>query len=1433
MNIQAKRFFESIKFSDTEKLEGVTVEKVILLKSKEMFEVHLKFPNLVSDEILTNLFACAKKGINGEKKCVLKITYEKINNQDIYVFIRGLVDNLIAKRPSLIGIKDSEIKIDDEIIIVEVTSKIESQEIIKESKNIIKKMTSYGINGYEITTFLNKEKEQLFQEEMKLEKTQEVIVEKPKVDVFLGRHMEGDITLIDNILGDVKNVIIEAYVFGIDTLEKETINIATLKVSDKTNSILAKIFKKDRDDFKDALSNIGKGKWYRIHGNVEFDNFSKELVLSIRNMEKIPSKNVAIKDEAEKKRVELHAHTMMSPMDGVTPAGELINFASSLGHKAVAVTDHNNLQAYPDIVGALNKINKGKDEKEQFKVLYGVELNIVNDDVDIIYNMKDYNLLNDTFVVFDTETTGFYVGVDQLIEIGGVKIQNGEIIDRFDELINPHQPLPTKIVELTCITDDMLVDKDEEENVLKRFLEWVGDLPMVAHNSKFDISFMDATMKKYGLKEFSNTVIDTMSLARMLYPEWGNHKLSTLVKKLKVPWDESAHHRADYDSEGTAIAFYYMSRTLYDRNIETTTDLMNEIDIDELIKFSFPYHVTLIAKNQLGLKNLFKIISLANTKYLFKNDQPKLPKKEILNHREGLLVGSSCVNNEIFEAAINKDDEELMNMMRFYDYIEVQPPSSMGHLLQIESSTFNKEVDLENHIKKIIRVANDAGKIICATGDVHHLTKEDKQYREIIVNQKFSGKLHPLNRRGISVPDMHFLTTEEMLDAFSFLDEKTRKEVVITNPNKIADMVEKLQIIRDDLYTPKMDKSAEETKEIVYNKAHELYSEKLPSIVSERVEAELNGIIGGGFDVIYLIARKLVLHSNEDGYIVGSRGSVGSSFVATMMGITEVNGLPAHYLCPNCKLSIWEDSEGAFNKRYASGYDLPDKKCECGTAMKKEGQDMPFATFLGFNADKVPDIDLNFSGDNQAEAHNYTKVLFGEDRVYRAGTIGTVAEKTAYGYVKGYCEDKGISLRHAEIERLAQGCTGVKRTTGQHPGGIIVIPEYMDVYDFTAFQYPAEDPNSTWYTTHFDFHAIHDNVLKLDILGHDDPTVLRYLEDTTGVSMFTIPFDDQRVLSIWQSPKTLGVNKEAIMCPTGTLGVPEFGTNFVIKMLEDTKPKSFAELVKISGLSHGTDVWQGNASELVKNKTVDFKDIIGCRDDIMVSLINYGLEPGKAFKISEFVRKGKAQWEPDTWAEFAKDMEASNVPDWFIWSCGKIKYMFPKAHATAYVMMAYRVAWYKVYYPLHYYSAFFSIRCSDFDVESMAKGYDATKAKLIELQQKGYDQTNKEKATADVLHVALEMLARGYSFKMIDVYNSDSRKFIISEEGKSLLMPFIALDGLGDTVVEKIIEERNSRPFISIEDFQVRSKVSGTSVEKLTQLGALEGLPETSQLSLF
>ncbi|MDD4036517.1 MAG: PolC-type DNA polymerase III, partial [Bacilli bacterium] len=879
-------------------------------------------------------------------------------------------------------------------------------------------------------------------------------------------------------------------------------------------------------------------------------------------------------------------------------------------------------------------------------------------------------------------------------------------------------------------------------------------------------------------------------------------------------------------------------------NIDTIDKLKDLVNKDDLYKISRGYHINLLVKNNVGLKNLFKLVSLCNTKYFYKT--PRILRSEIIKYRDGLLLGSSCDDGEVFSLARSKSKEELMEIMSFYDYIEVQPISNYNHLLQMND--FNNALELENHIKRIIDIARDSGKLVVASGDVHHLEERDKVYREIIINQKVpGGGRHPLQRNNITrIPSMHFRTTNEMLEEFSFLDEDIRKEIVIDNTNNVVDMIEDVKVIKDKLYTPKMDNSDKIVRDLVYKGARNMYGDELPALIEKRIERELSGIIGGGFDVIYLISQKLVKKSNDDGYIVGSRGSVGSSLVATFVGITEVNPLPAHYVCKKCKKTIFEIDGKPLSEDYSSGYDLPDRICECGNPMSKEGQDMPFETFLGFNADKVPDIDLNFSSEYQARAHNYTKELFGEGNVFRAGTIGTVASKTAYGFALGYIEENEerikrerglgsnvLNLRGAEIERLASGCIGVKRTTGQHPGGIIVVPDYMDVFDFTPYQFPADDINSDWNTTHFDFHAIDNNVLKLDILGHDDPTVLKMLEDLTGVVIDTIPFDDKKVLSLFSSPDALGVSKDAIMCETGTLGIPEFKTKFTIQMLENTRPKTFAELVKISGLSHGTDVWLGNAFDLIKNNICEFKEVIGCRDDVMIYLIQKGLEPSTAFQIMECVRKGKASKEPDKWAKFEAVMKENNVPDWYIDSCFKIKYMFPKAHAVAYVMMGFRVAWFKVYYPIHYYAVYFSIACTDFDIETMIKGYDAIKEKFIELKDKGFEVTNKENSISDTLQLALEMCARGFKFGNIDLYKSDAKNFIVDEDNNTLIPPFMTIDGLGDTVARKIVAEREKGKFISIEDLQKRSKLSTTLIDKMRVMGILEGLPESSQLSLF
>ncbi|HBA37653.1 MAG TPA: PolC-type DNA polymerase III, partial [Firmicutes bacterium] len=1047
---------------------------------------------------------------------------------------------------------------------------------------------------------------------------------------------------------------------------KNNFKIITLKITDKTDSYLAKIFTKDGNEYKRLSKSLKKGIWIKIEGQIKYDDYAKDLVLTARNIVEIPSKDIVLKDDAKIKRVELHSHTMMSQMDGVLDVNKYLDTLHKLGYKAVAITDHNGAQSFPEAFGKVNSFNKGiENDEDKFKVLYGTELVMIEDSVDIVIRPVDLPSLDATYCVFDLETTGFNAGgEDTIIEIGAVLIKNGEIIDRFDELINPGHPLNAKITEVTNITNEMLADKDTEENAVKRFIEFFKDYPMVAHNAKFDCSFIEMAYQKYGLGEFTNCVIDTLELSRTLDSGFARHGLSAIVKRYNVEWDESAHHRGDYDAEGTAKVFAKMLEKMYNQNIENIKDFNSLVSKDEIYKYGRSYHVNILVQNKVGLKNLFKLISLANTKYLYKT--PRILRSEITKHREGLLIGSGCYESEIFNNAKRLSEEELSNLIAFYDYVEVQPPEVYSHL--IELGEFYNNGDIENHLKKIIECTKNTGKIIVATGDVHHLTREDKISREIIVNQKVpGGGRHPLAKSEISsIPSQHFRTTDEMLKDFSFLDEDLREEIVITNTNKIADLCEIVEVIiptGGHPFAPKIKDSDKIVTEMVYEKAKSIYGDPLPKIIEDRIESELKGILKMGYDVIYLIAQKLVKHSNEDGYLVGSRGSVGSSFVATMMGITEVNPLPVHYVCPNCKYTTFDKEDGTpLSADCTCGYDLPDKKCpNCGEMLSKQGHDMPFATFLGFDADKVPDIDLNFSGENQASAHEYTKVLFGVDNVYRAGTVGTVADKTAYGFVKGYCETKGITnMKSVEIERLAAGCTGVKRTTGQHPGGIVVIPDYMDVYDFTPFQYPADDPNSAWRTTHFEYHSLEDDILKLDILGHDDPTVLRMLQDLSGLDVTKVPLGDPDTMKIFLSPEVLGVTEEDIECKTGTLGVPEFGTRFVVGMLSETKPKTFAELVKISGLSHGTDVWTGNARDLILSGTVEFKDVIGCRDDIMITLSNWGMDPKKAFKIMEFVRKGKASKDPETWSGFAEDMKSAGVPDWYIDTCGKIKYMFPK-----------------------------------------------------------------------------------------------------------------------------------------------------------------------------
>ena len=1552
MQERLKKLFEEIQFEEEQQqyFESANIEKVILYDQNKIIEFLINTKNIIPIEIYNNLLEKLTNTFNAFELVKLIIIpkeqeYSKLKDYYLYIMNQVCID-----RSKYQIFLERDIGIEKSTITIKAYNKIECTNLIQLKQELIEKLMCYGLKvEINIDLILDGDIELKDKIEQDKEKTVNMIssnstnintnqtqpikkdTEEIKKTPYRAKK-SSEITEIKDVLYEVENINIKGCIFGIDYFEsKSGYKIITLKVTDYTDSMYVKMFTKDDEEYSLIKKLLKEGKWYVFYGKAVMDKYANEIVFNTRYKDveetEAPEKEKIV-DNEEIKRVELHAHTMMSQMDGITKVDlgkhtcELVSRAIEMGYKGVAITDHNGCQAFPIAYGIISSYNKKiEDPKDKFKGLYGTELTLVDDTVNIVVRPTTTPLEGTTYVVFDTETTGFNAGgEDQMIEIGAVKICGDEIVDRFDELIDPKRHIPDKITELTCITDEMVKGKDDEETVTKKFLEWTGDLPMVAHNAKFDISFIEMAMKKYGLGEFKNTVIDTLELSRTLDQGYARHGLSALVKRYNVPWEEDAHHRADYDAEGTAYVFSKMLQKLTAQNYKVISDLDKLVSKEEIHKFGRTFHFNAIALNKTGLKNLFKIISLANTTYLYKT--PRILRSKLNELREGLLIGSGCYESEVFIEARSKEGQELTNIINFYDYIEVQPPEVYNHLIQ--TSDFKNEEELKHHIEKIIHTTNEAGKIIVATGDVHHFEREDKIYREIIVNQKVpGGGRHPLAKSSITnIPSQHFRTTKEMLNDFNFLGEKLAYEIVVENTNKVLDMVEELEVIIDTggiPFSPRV-KSDDGSSyldcprvvtDLVYTKAASWYGENLPYNIEERIakelygdivykcwkekineefpnisekeltekiffnihktvlegfdsvktlireyitknwkeedgelddktlekriKKELGGIIGGGFDPIYLIAQRLVKHSNDDGYLVGSRGSVGSSFVATMMGITEVNPLPAHYRCEKCQNSIFKDEEGnELGATYSSGFDLPDKECpKCGNRMYKDGQDMPFATFLGFNADKVPDIDLNFSDLNQASAHEYTKVLFGVDNVYRAGTIGTVAEKTAFGFVKGYYEDKGITnKRTCEIERLAKGCTGVKRTTGQHPGGIVVVPDYMEVSDFTPFQFPADDVNSAWRTTHFDYHAIDQDLLKLDILGHSDPTQLRMIQELTGTDILKVPLDDKETMSIFTSTKALGVTNEQIMCPTGTLGIPEFGTPFTIGMVEETKPTTFAELIKISGLSHGTDVWLGNAQELIKNNIVPFKEVIGCRDDIMVYLMYHGVEPIKAFKIMEFVRKGKASKEPDAWKAHVETMEKAGIEKWYIDSCAKIKYMFPKAHAAAYVISAFRIAWYKVHMPAYYYASWFSTKATDFNVEAMIKGYDAIKEVLIEIENKGFEVTNKEAGVAECLKLALEATARGIKITNIDLYKSKGTLFGV-EDDKTIIPPFSSIDGLGDVVAKNIENEAKKHPFISIEDFQNRCKVSSTLIEKMKTMGIFTNMPETSQLSLF
>ncbi len=1283
----------------------------------------------------------------------------------------------------------------------------------RQEKEAIKKADAPLEKHPDAAGFDKENKEQPFTRKVYLTRSRDPMM-------IYGRDFDDPLTAIKEISGDMGQVTVHGQVFMAEDRELRNGKILYMfALTDFSDSIKVKMFL-GKDQFDLLKARVKNGSFIQLNGLASMDAFDHEVSISmVKGIREISDFRVRRMDNAAEKRVELHCHTKMSDMDGVSDVSDIIKQAISWGHKAIAITDHGVVQSFPDAAAAA----KGHDD---FKIIYGCEVYLVDDTKTIVTNPKDQTL-SDTFVVFDIETTGLSAEKCDIIEIGAVKIEDGKITDRFSEFVNPKKPIPFRITELTSITDAQVSSAPGIDVILPKFREFCGNSVLVAHNADFDCSFIHNKARDLGI-DWDFTFADTMPMSRFLIPGIGKLTLDNVAKNLDVPLGH--HHRAVDDAECTALIFLELVKKLYMRDIHTLRELneCGRMDAEAIMKAK-PYHCILLAKNDIGRINLYRLVSLSHLKYFRRT--PRIPKSEIEKHREGLIIGSACEAGELYQAVmLGKEKEIIQRIVQFYDYLEIQPNGNNHFLIEDDKSPVDSEEGLCQINRRIVALGEEFDKPVCATCDVHFLNPCDEVYRRIIQSEKeMKGYDHQ--------PPLYLHTTDEMLKEFSYLGEKKAREVVIENPGRIADMVDVIAPTRPDKCPPVIEDSDETLRTICYTKAHEMYGPTLPEQVSARLERELNSIISNGYAVMYIIAQKLVWKSNEDGYLVGSRGSVGSSFVATMAGITEVNPLPAHYLCPKCHYVDFDSPEV---KAYAgnAGCDMPDKICPvCGHELSKQGFDIPFETFLGFKGNKEPDIDLNFSGDYQSKAHAYTAVIFGDGQTFKAGTIGTLADKTAYGYLMHYCETHNISKRRCEMDRLVQGCVGVRRTTGQHPGGIVVLPVGEEIDTFTPVQHPANDMSSDIITTHFDYHKIDGNLLKLDILGHDDPTMIRRLEDITGLDATRIPLDDKMVMSLFKDTSALGVSPDDLWKHTemGTLGIPEFGTDFAMGMLKEAKPKMFSDLIRISGLSHGTDVWLGNAQDLIKSGTADLSTCICCRDDIMIYLINKGLDPEESFTIMERVRKGKvAKHQVAEWDDWVADMKAHGVPDWYKGSCEKIKYMFPKAHAAAYVMMAWRVAYFKVYYPLAYYAAFFSIRATDFSYEKMCRGEEVLKHYLKELDDKGKSNeklTAKDKGSERDMRIVQEMYARGFDFLPLDLYRSDARYFKIVD-GK-LLPPFSSIDGMGEAAAESLAIAAAQKPFLSIDDIKERGHVSQTVCDTMKNLGLLKGLPESNQLSFF
>lgn len=1418
-----KILLEQANITQNNYLENAELSRVVVDDDNRIWQFHLTTDRIIPSALYQMMSTNINKAFKDIAKTELIMAEGEFDEQLVLDYFMTAVNSLSINDNIKHQLERTNIKLNEGVLYIAVKNAIEQSHFYKHiNGNLLNAYKYFGIhlNGLEVTIddelqssrsealekSISDEREALITQFISdKEKMDEQMERQGNVPKQIGKPQNFDgVRPLENIFDEEYSVKIEGHIFSKEVRDlRSGRKILQLKLTDYTDSIMAKMFSRHGKNDDEVFEVLESGDWVIIEGRVEYDEFTKDMVLNIRNLTAVNKKPK--RDNADEKRVELHLHSTMSQMDGMTSVTEYIKRAKQYGHSALAITDHNNVQAFPDAFNATNS-------DDDFKMIFGMEGLLVDDGAPIAYRPQDYSLEDHEFVVFDVETTGLSSKYDSIIELAGVKVKNGEVIDKFERFSNPGEKLSELIKELTGITDDMLVGAPDISEVIRDFKDWVGDAIFVAHNASFDMGFIDEAYGKEGFGKSTNGVIDTLELSRTINTKMKKHGLNILAKKYNV--DLTQHHRAIYDAEATAYIFIKMMAQLKaDYGITNHKDINKSLSNSDSYKRAMPTHISILVQNNTGLKNLFKIVSLSLTDHFYKS--ARIKRQVLEEHREGLLIGSACDNGEVFTAMMQKSYEEAKKKAHFYDYLEVFPKPLYQRLLDRE--VVRDEATLEEIIENIIKLGKELDKTVVATGNVHYLEESDKLSRDILVR---ANPGNPLSRGNL--PEAHFRSTEEMLELFDFLDEETAFEIVVSNTQKIANMIGNVEVIKKDLYPPTIDGAEEEIREMTYDNAKALYGEDVPQIVVDRLEKELESIIGNGFAVIYLISHKLVKRSLDDGYLVGSRGSVGSSLVATMTEITEVNPLPPHYVCPECK-----ESEFFTDGSVSSGYDLPDKKCSnCNVDLIKEGQDIPFETFLGFKGDKVPDIDLNFSGVYQSKAHQYTKDLFGVDYVYKAGTIGTVAEKTAFGYVKGYLNDNGLHKRGAEVDRLVLGCSGVKRTTGQHPGGIIVVPDDMDIYDFSPIQYPADDVEAEWMTTHFDFHSIDSNLLKLDILGHDDPTMIRMLQDLSGIDPTTVPTDDQETMKLFSGPESLGVTPDQILCKTGTLGIPEFGTGFVRQMLEDTRPSTFSELVQISGLSHGTDVWLGNAQDLIRKGTCDLSNVIGCRDDIMVTLMYKGLEPSVAFNIMEKVRKGKGLTE-----EHEQAMKDNGVEKWYIDSCKKIKYMFPKAHAAAYVLNSVRIAYFKVHHPLFYYASYFTVRATDFDLLTMVKDKDTIRHRVNELNQNFQELSKKEKDTLVVLELVNEMAQRGFKVQPVSIDKSDAFDFII--EGDTLIPPFISVPGLGASVAKRVVETRRDEGFISKEDLNKKAGVSQKLIEYLTELGSLDHLPDKAQLSIF